>query len=141
MNTDKDKLQAYRDKMKSGDAAWQSGQPKPQHLTSAEEDDLFKTETPMSVQQDLHLRSLKKVNDLQFGDIYRMYEGPEMDKYVKPHQNWRTFVGVDQGETPGSHILTSTRSGNPTDFHYHDLLNRRFETMDKDEAIEKDIWH
>ena len=141
MNTDKEKLQAYRDTMKSGDAAWQAGQPKPQHLTSVEEDNLFKTETPMSVQQDLHLRSLKKVNDLQFGDIYRMYEGPEMDKYVQPHQNWRTFVGVDKGETPGSHILTSTRLGNPTDFHYSDLLNRRFETMDKKDAEEKDIAH
>jgi len=141
MNTDKDKLQAYRESMRRGEAAWQSGQPRYHPLSSAEEDELFKTETPVSVQQDLHLRSLKKVNDLQFGDIYRMYEGPQMDKHVLPHQNWRTFVGVDQGETPGSHILTSTKSGHLTDFLYHDLLNRRFETMDKDEAIKKDIWH
>jgi hypothetical protein len=138
MNTDKDKLQAYRETMRRGEAAWQSGQPKYQPFSSTEEEDLFK-ETPTKENYYDRVPGLKKVNELQFGDIYRMHEGPEMDKYVKPRENWRTFVGLNEGEHPGSHILTSTRLGNPTDFHYADILNRRFETLDKDEADAQDI--
>ena len=74
MNTDKDKLQAYRETMRRGDAAWQSGQPKYVPLSSTEEDDLFKTETPTKENYYDRVPGLKKVNELQFGDIYRMQQ-------------------------------------------------------------------
>ena len=132
MNTDKAKLKAYRAKMKRGEAAWQ-----PKREPFDTNIDLSETSTKENYYD--RVPGLKRVSDLQFGDVYRMHEGPDMDKFVQPHQNWRTFVGLDEGETAGSHILTSTRLGKPTDFHYSDIQNRRFETMDKKDADEKDI--
>lgn len=129
------RLIAYREQMKRGEANWQKKSPNPQYLNWEPED----FSEPKSADPMDNVPGLKRVNELQFGDIYRMHEGPQMDKYVQPHQNWRTFVGIKPSEHPGSHILTSTRLGNPTDFHYSDLLNRRFETMTKEEADEKDI--
>jgi len=40
MNTDKEKLQTYRETMKRGGAAWQAGQPKYVPLSSTEEEGL-----------------------------------------------------------------------------------------------------
>ena len=133
METNKERLNAYREQMRRGEAAWQGNGRKAENLDY----DALLSE-PKAHPMD-EVPGLKRVNELQFGDIYRMHEGPEMDKYVQPHQNWRTFVGLKESEHPGSHVLTSTRLGNPTDFHYSDLLNRRFETMTKEEADEKDI--
>ena len=131
MNTNKERLAEYRAKMQRREAGWQGhGEPPPEPS--------FDIEQPKNHPYD-NVPGLKRVSELQFGDIYRRHEGPEMNKYVQPHQNWRTFVGLKDAEHPGAHILTSTRLGNPTDFHYSDMLNRRFETMTKEEADKKDI--
>lgn len=131
MNTDKEKLSAYREKMGRGEAGWQERFKEPSLESSSE---------GQSAEYRGHNNpGLKRVSELQFGDIYRMYEGPDMEDFVKPHQGWRTFVGVKPGESPGHYILSSTRLGQPTDFHYSDLSNRRFETISPEEAEEKDI--
>jgi hypothetical protein len=133
--TDNEKLNAYREKMKRGEAAWQKSAPKAKKepldfdfLLSEQKTD------PLD-----RVPGLKRVNELQFGDIYRMHEGPDMNKFVQPHQNWRTFVGFKETDHPRTHILSSTHLGHPTDFPYSDILNRRFETMTKEEADKKDI--
>ena len=128
-----ERLAAYREQMSRGEANWQKNAPKSPQI---DYDALFSEEKTDPMDQ---VPGLKRVNELQFGDIYRMHEGPDMNKFVQPHQNWRTFVGMKPAEYPGAHILTSTRLGNPTDFHYGNILNRRFETMTKEEADAKDI--
>lgn len=139
MNTDPEKLSAYRAQLQSGEANWQKAERKNTEVRGPEPS--FDSNIPG---QSAEFRGannpeLKRVSELQFGDIYRMYEGPDMDKYVQPHQNWRTFVGFKESEHPSSHILTSSRLGKPTDFHYSDILDRRFETMTKEEADENDV--
>lgn len=132
MNTNQERLAAYREKMKYGQAAWQGPRKKL-------EEPSFDNVTPNN--EFDNIPGLKRVSDLQFGDIYRMYEGSNMEEHVKPHQGWRTFVGVESGGHPGHHILKSTRLGNPSDFHYADLMNRRFQVLPKEVADEKDITY
>lgn len=128
--------------MKRGEASWQTGAPSNSGVPKTEpatEPTEQERQSKSDEYRGADIPGLKRVSELQFGDIYRMYEGPDMDKYVQPHQNWRTFVEAKPGEYPGHHILSSTRLGQPTDFHYSDLSNRRFETMSPEEAEEKDI--
>ncbi len=132
MNTNQERLAAYREKMKYGQAAWQGPRKKL-------EEPSFDNVTPNN--EFDNIPGLKRVSDLQFGDIYRMYEGSNMGEYVKPHQNWRTFVGVEEGGHPGHHILKSTRLGNQSDFHYADLMNRRFQVLPKEVADQQDITY
>ena len=140
MDTNKEKLTTYRQQLQSGDTNWQKLQ---RGGVVRPEPSFDKTPTESKKASDKYRGAsnpeLKRVSELQFGDIYRMYEGPSMAKYVQPHQNWRTFVELKQAEHPNSHILTSSRLGNPTDFNYSDILDRRFETMTKEEADENNV--
>lgn len=127
--------------MASGNANWQKAERKNTEVRGPEPS--FDSNIPG---QSAEFRGannpeLKRVSELQFGDIYRMYEGPDMTEFVKPHQGWRTFVGLEVGDHPGQHILHSTHLGKPANFHYSDLLDRRFQVLPKEEAVEKDIAH
>lgn len=125
--------------MASGNANWQKAQ-RSKPVDSPEPS--FDSDTGQSAEYRGHNNpDLRRVSELQFGDVYRMYEGPGMEEFVKPHQGWRTFVGLEVGDHPGQYKLHSTRLGQPSDFHYSDLLDRRFQVLPKEEAVEKDIAH
>jgi hypothetical protein len=131
MNTNPERLEAYRESMRQHKAGWQKpfvSQPEPSL------DPEPSTTHPLD-----NVPGLKRVSELQFGDIFRMHEGPNMDKYVEPHQGWRTFHSVEPTDIEWMSTIKSSRFGRPSDFKYSDMQNRRFQVMSKEEADQKDI--
>jgi hypothetical protein len=131
MNTNQERLTAYREKMKYGQAAWQGPRPKL-------EEPSFDNVTPNN--EFDNIPGLKRVSELQFGDIFRRYEGPLMGENVQPHQGWSTFVGVEPRPTEGFHTLKSTRLGHPKEHVVADIeTNHRFQVLPKEVADQQDI--